>query len=141
MIDLNPLKLVAARDLGASNTGATAAELDPGRGWDLVIDATGAAPAIQDGLAHVAKGGTFLQFGVSAPDATVTINPFWVYDQEITILGSVCPLNSFERSVRLMASGAIDPGTLISDRFVIEDYAAALAKFAEGESRKIVIQP
>lgn len=141
MIDLNPLKLVAARELGASHTGATAAELDPGRGWDLVIDATGAAPAIQDGLAHLAKGGTFLQFGVSAPDATVTINPFWLYEQEIRILGSVCPLNSFERSVQLMASGAIDPGTLISDRFVIEDYSAALAKFTGGESRKIVIHP
>jgi 2-desacetyl-2-hydroxyethyl bacteriochlorophyllide A dehydrogenase len=141
MIDLNPLKLVAAQAVGASRTGESAAELDPGRGWDLVIDATGAAPAIQDGLSHVAKGGTFLQFGVSAPTATVSISPFWIYDQEITIMGSVCPLNSFERSVALLASGAIDASTLISDRFAIDDYSAALTKFGDGESRKIVITP
>ena len=140
VIDLNPDKLVAARELGAA-TFTSSAEADPGRGWDLVIDATGAAPAIQDGLGRVRKGGTFLQFGVSHPDAEVTISPFRIYDQEIRILGAVCPQHSFERSVGLLERGVIAPSLLISHEYAIDDYAEALATFAGGRSRKVVITP
>ncbi len=140
VIDINPHKLVAATELGAA-THASSIEANPGDGWDLVIDATGAAPAIQDGLAHVRKGGTFLQFGVAHPDATVTISPYWIYDKEIRILGAVCPQHSFERSVGLLARGVIDPNLLISDEYPIEDYAAALSTFAAGQSRKVLIVP
>lgn len=141
LIDVNPLKLVAARELGASRTSTNSAELDVGRGWDVVIDATGVVAAIEDGISHVAKGGTFLQFGVSSPDAVVAIHPFRIYDHEITIIGSVCPLNSFERAVELMSIGAIDPRTLISHRLPLDSYSDALSLFASGATRKIVIAP
>lgn len=141
VIDTNPLKLVAARRLGCSGAAGTSAELDVGSGWDLVIDATGVAAAIQDGIDHVTRGGTFLQFGVSRTDAKVEISPFRIYDDEIRILGSVCPQNSFERSASLLEAGAIDPEILISDRVALDHYAAALGAFAAGASRKIVILP
>jgi len=141
VIDPNPAKLVAARELGASQTVARAEEADPGAGWDTVIDATGAAAAIQSGLDHVARGGTFLQFGVSTPEAVVSINPFRIYDDEIRILGAVCPMNSFERSVQLMAAGFVDASVLISDRVPLEAYADAIHAFAGGQSRKIVVEP
>lgn len=141
VIDPNPAKLVAAHELGCSSAAAGAAEVDPGGGWDVVIDATGVVAAIQDGLDHVARGGTFLQFGVSRPETTVTLNPFRIYDDEIRILGAVCPLNSFERSAGLLASGVISADVLISDRLPLDQYATALKTFEAGQSRKIVILP
>ncbi|PJT47360.1 alcohol dehydrogenase, partial [Streptomyces albidoflavus] len=73
VLDVNPDRLATAGLLGCSATAARAEELDRPAGWDIVIDATGNAQAIQDGLGRVAKGGTFLQFGVSDYATTAVI--------------------------------------------------------------------
>ena len=87
-------------------------ELEPPFGWDLVVDATGNAKAIQDGLGRVGKGGTFLQFGVADYAARATIDPYRIYNQEITITGSMAVLHSYERAAELFADGRARPGGL-----------------------------
>jgi 2-desacetyl-2-hydroxyethyl bacteriochlorophyllide A dehydrogenase len=141
VIDVNEHKLATARELGCSTTATSAADLDPGGGWDVVVDATGVPSAIQDGLDRTARGGTFVQFGVSTPEAMVSMRPFRIYDDEIRIIGAVCPLHSFERSADLLAAGAVDVAPLISDRVPLESYAQALELFSAGRSRKIIIVP
>jgi threonine dehydrogenase-like Zn-dependent dehydrogenase len=106
-----------------------------------VIDATGAGAAIQDGLSRVAPGGTFLQFGVASYDTRVTIEPYRIYNKEITITGSMAVLHSFERAAELFAAGVLDPDVFISDRLPLNDYAEALARFKRGEGRKIQVLP
>jgi 2-desacetyl-2-hydroxyethyl bacteriochlorophyllide A dehydrogenase len=141
VVDINPARLSTAAALGCSATATSAAELDHPRGWELVIDATGAGPAIQDGLSRVAPGGTFLQFGVASYDTRVTIEPYRIYNKEITITGSMAVLHSFERAAELFATGVLDPDVFISDRLPLEDYAEALARFKRGEGRKIQVLP
>ncbi|MGW7514038.1 zinc-dependent alcohol dehydrogenase family protein [Streptomyces sp. NPDC054796] len=141
VLDLNPDRLETARLLGCSGAAATAEELDRPRGWDLVVDATGNAAAIQDGLGRVAKAGTFLQFGVSDYATTATIEPYKIYNQEITITGSMAVLHSYERAAELFAGGVLDPDVFISDRMPLDDYPAALERFSEGKGRKIVVVP
>jgi 2-desacetyl-2-hydroxyethyl bacteriochlorophyllide A dehydrogenase len=141
MIDLNPERLETARLLGVSGTAAAADEFDRPRGWDLVIDATGNAKAIQDGLERVGKGGTFLQFGVSDYATRATIEPYKIYNQEITITGSMAVLHSYERAAALFADGVIDPAVFISDRLPLADYGLALERFAAGIGRKIQVVP
>jgi len=141
MVDLNPERLETARTLGVTAAVASADELDRPRGWDLVIDATGNAKAIQDGLGRVGKGGTFLQFGVSDYAARATIEPYKIYNQEITITGSMAVLHSYERAAALFADGVIDPAVFISDRLPLADYATALERFAAGIGRKIQVVP
>jgi 2-desacetyl-2-hydroxyethyl bacteriochlorophyllide A dehydrogenase len=141
MVDTNPRKLEAARDLGARSVTTDPAETMPDGGWDLVIDATGNAAAITDGLDRIAKGGTFLQFGVAAPDTTVAINPYKIFDQELRIIGSMCPLNSFARSAELLSDGRIDPVALISDTIPLTEYDTALEQFKTGHTRKVLIVP
>jgi 2-desacetyl-2-hydroxyethyl bacteriochlorophyllide A dehydrogenase len=141
VVDTNPLKLDAARTLGARSATGSADETMPERGWDLVIDATGATGAISDGLDRVAKGGTYLQFGVAAPDARVEISPYLIYEHELRIIGAVCPQNSFARSAELLGNGVVDPVPLISDVYPVAEYKDALTKFASGQSRKVVVSP
>jgi 2-desacetyl-2-hydroxyethyl bacteriochlorophyllide A dehydrogenase len=141
VLDINPERLITAAALGCSATAASADELDRPRGWELVIDATGAGPAIQDGLSRVAPGGTFLQFGVASYDTRVTIEPYRIYNKEITITGSMAVLHSFERAAELFATGVLDPDVFISDRLPLADYAEALARFKRGEGRKIQVLP
>jgi 2-desacetyl-2-hydroxyethyl bacteriochlorophyllide A dehydrogenase len=141
VVDLNQERLATAQQLGCTATATSADELDRPRGWDVVIDATGNARAIQDGLGRVGKGGTFLQFGVSDYAARVEIEPYRIYNQEITITGSMAVLHSYERAADLFANGVLDPEVFISDRLPLDDYAAALDQFKAGKGRKIQVLP
>ncbi|MCL6735256.1 zinc-dependent alcohol dehydrogenase family protein [Streptomyces neyagawaensis] len=141
VVDVNPARLETARRLGVSGAAANPDELERPRGWDLVVDATGNAAAIQDGLDRVAKAGTFLQFGVADYATRVTIDPYRIYNQEITITGSMAVLHSFERAAELFANGVLDPDVFISDRMPLDRYPEALDQFASGVGRKIVVVP
>jgi len=141
VVDINPSRLETARSLGCSAAVTSADELDRPRGWELVVDATGAAAAIQDGLSRVAPAGTFLQFGVAAYATRVTIEPYRIYNKEITITGSMAVLHSYERAADMFAAGLLDPDVFISDRIPLASYADALAKFKRGEGRKIQVLP
>ena len=141
VVDLNPDRLSTAETLGCSGTATSADEIDRPRGFEVVVDCTGVPAAIQDGLSRVARAGTFLQFGVANEDATATINPFEIYNREITITGSMAVLHSFGRAVELFSDGVLDADTLISDRFALQDYATAIDRFERGVGRKIQITP
>jgi len=141
IVDLNPERLKTAVALGVSAAAGSADEFDRPRGWELVVDATGAGPAIQDGLSRVAPGGTFLQFGVASYATKVTIDPYRIYNKEITITGSMAVLHSYERAAELFAGGVLDPGIFISDRLPLADYAEAISLVRRGAGRKIQVLP
>jgi threonine dehydrogenase-like Zn-dependent dehydrogenase len=50
LVNVNHGRLPVALRLGADRAASSADELDRPEGWEVVIDATGAVPAIQDGL-------------------------------------------------------------------------------------------
>ncbi|MFC1440816.1 zinc-dependent alcohol dehydrogenase family protein [Streptacidiphilus sp. N1-10] len=141
VVDVNSERLATARSLGCTEAATSADEIQRPRGWDVVIDATGNQEAIQDALGRVGKGGTYLQFGVSDYAARATIEPYRIYNQEITITGSMAVLHSFERAADLFAAGVLDPEVFISDRVPLDDYAAALQQFRAGKGRKIQVVP
>jgi 2-desacetyl-2-hydroxyethyl bacteriochlorophyllide A dehydrogenase len=142
MVDLNPDRLATAVRLGCSSSAGSADELTrPSHGWDVVIDCTGVVAAIEDGLGRVGKGGTFLQFGVSAQQAVARWSPYRIYNQEITITGSMAVLHSYERAAELFAGGVLDPDVFISHRYPLHQYATALEQFKQGIGRKVQVTP
>ena len=141
MVDVNADRLRVATQLGCTAAVQSADEIDRPRLWDLVVDATGNEAAIQDALGRVGKGGTFLQFGVSSYAARATIEPYKIYNQEITITGSMAVLHSYERAAELFATGIIDPDVFISHRLPLSEFEKGLDMMARGEGRKIQVQP
>jgi 2-desacetyl-2-hydroxyethyl bacteriochlorophyllide A dehydrogenase len=141
IVDINPDRLVVARQLGSSNAVTSADHLERPFGWELVVDATGNEKAIQDGLGRVAPAGTFLQFGVAAYAARATIEPYKIYNQEITITGAMAVLHSYERAAELFAAGILDPRVFITDRLPLDRYAEALDTFRAGKGLKTQVLP
>jgi 2-desacetyl-2-hydroxyethyl bacteriochlorophyllide A dehydrogenase len=141
IVDLNPARLEVARQLGCTSAVSSADETERPYGWELVVDATGNAAAIQDGLGRVGRGGTYLQFGVADYAARATIEPYRIYNQEITITGSMAVLHSYERAAELFAAGVLDPAVFITDRWPLDQYAAALAHFGAGGGLKTQVLP
>jgi 2-desacetyl-2-hydroxyethyl bacteriochlorophyllide A dehydrogenase len=141
VVDVNADRLKVASQLGCSNAVTSADDVERPFGWELVVDATGNEKAIQDGLGRVAPAGTFLQFGVAAYAARATIDPYKIYNQEITITGSMAVLHSYERAAELFAAGVLDPRVFITDRLPLERYAEALDTFRGGQGLKTQVVP
>jgi 2-desacetyl-2-hydroxyethyl bacteriochlorophyllide A dehydrogenase len=141
VVDLNENRLAVAAKLGADAIATNADQFDRPQGWEIVVDCTGVVPAIEDALTRVRRGGTFQVFGVAAADAMARFSPFRVYNDEITIVGSMAVLHSFGRAVDLMAAGVVDAKTMISHAYPLDEYPNALDAFRAGSGRKLQIRP
>ena len=143
VLDLNAARLPRAERLGATRTSIALAELmeqDP-LGFDCVIDATGSPKAQESAFSAVKRGGKLLIFGVAAADARVSLSPFRIYNDEITVLGSMAVLNSFEPAVDLVASGVINTEELLTGAMSLDEYPQALDLVRRGEGLKTQILP
>ncbi|HEX6198481.1 MAG TPA: zinc-dependent alcohol dehydrogenase family protein [Jiangellaceae bacterium] len=141
VVDLDEARLNTAAKLGADAIGTSADVFDRPDGWEVVVDCTGAVAVIEDAIGRVRRGGTFQVFGVAAAEATARFSPFRVYKDEITIVGSMAVLHSFDRAVELMAQGAVDAATMISHSYSLDDYSTALTAFRDRVGRKLQVRP
>jgi threonine dehydrogenase-like Zn-dependent dehydrogenase len=140
VVDLRPERLEVARGVGADEVSERPEAMSTSR-WDLVVDATGSVGAIEDGLARVARGGTLLLFGVAPPEATARFSPFAIYNEEITVIGSMAVLHSFGRAVEALEAGAVDPTPLLSHRLPLDRFEDAIAMVRSGDGLKIQLAP
>ena len=139
VVDRNRSRLTAATVAGAASVADDAAVLD--RRFDVAVDATGAPAAIEAAFGTLERGGRLLIFGVTSGDAEVRLSPFRIYNDEITIAGSMAVLNSFGAAASLMADGAIDTGPLLGDPYPLGEFAGALAAVRAGQGVKIQVSP
>lgn len=110
-------------------------------GFEYAIEATGVAVGSQIALSSLGRGGTMLVFGVTSPDVRLPVSPFQVYNDEISIIGSMAVLNTFEPAMRLMASGAIDAETMITHTLPLERFADAVQLVRDRQGLKIQVDP
>lgn len=111
-----------------------------GRGYDIVVEATGAA-AIGDICVPLTRnGGTVLIYGVTHAEDLVRFHPFDVFRREITIRGSFAEITSFEAAISALRSGRVRTDGMISHRFTIEEYGQALETLrTDPTAHKVII--
>ncbi|WP_326568255.1 zinc-dependent alcohol dehydrogenase family protein [Amycolatopsis rhabdoformis] len=140
VVDRNASRLPRATDLGATAVAEDVSALD-GELYDAAVDCTGAAPAIESAFDALRRGGRLLVFGVAPAEARVALSPFRIYNDEITIVGSMAVLNSYGAALDLVANGYIDTEALITDTLPLEQYPEALTKMRSGSGLKIQVLP
>ncbi len=143
VVDRNERRLELARSLGASavETEVKAAMGDHGDGFDIVVDATGVAPVVQQALGAVRRGGKLMIFGVAPEEARVEISPFRIYNDEITLVGSMAVLYTFVQAIELLRSGTIQTEPLLTHTFPLDEFEDALAAMRAGEGLKVQVLP
>lgn len=146
-------KLRTAKQLGVDETFlmdrgdlpgdvARLRELSGGSGFDLVVDATGAPAVVEQCVPLTRNGGTSVFYGVTANDATISINPYDVFRREITIKGSFAEINSFPSALAALRSGRVRTDGIITHRLGLQDYGSALEALRNDKTvHKIVIDP
>ena len=140
VVDRIATRLDVARALGAGQTVMSAAELDGAR-FGVAVDATGVPAAIESAVGLLDRGGRLLVFGVSPAEARVAVSPFRIYNDELTIVGSMAILRSFGQAVDLLTTGAVDPRLLLREPLPLERFAEAVGQVRAGNGIKWHIKP
>ena len=140
VVDRISERLEVARKLGAAQAVTDTDALE-GTRFEVAVDATGVPRAIQTAYGLLDRGGRMLVFGVSPADAAISVSPFRVYNDEITITGSMAILRSFGLAVDLLASGAVDPRLLLSEPLPLEQFGEAVDRVRSGQGIKWHIRP
>ncbi|HEX4714480.1 MAG TPA: zinc-dependent alcohol dehydrogenase family protein [Ktedonobacteraceae bacterium] len=143
MVDVNAQRLVRAENLGATRTytAIQQALADEPMGFNCVIDATGVAKVIEQAFLAVKRGGKLMVFGVASDEARISLSPFRIYNEEITIVGSMAVLFSFQPAIDLLCSGVIDTQAMLTAALSLEDFPQALDLMRRGEGVKTQILP
>jgi threonine dehydrogenase-like Zn-dependent dehydrogenase len=88
-----------------------------------------------------APGGRLLVFGVAPADALVRLSPFRIYNDEVTVVGSMAVLHSYGAALGLVASGAVDTAPLLTHALPLDDFDGALALMRAGTGLKVQVLP
>ena len=127
-------------DLAGSVRALT--ELTGGAGYDLTVDATGAAAVAEVLLPLTRNGGTAVFYGVTDESDRVAISPYDMFRRELTIKGSFAEISSFPAAIAALRAGRARTDGLITHRFALDDYGQALeALRSDRTAHKVVVVP
>lgn len=143
--DVVETKLAVARERGADLAVNTAEEdlaatiaTRTENGVDVVIEASGAEPAIESTLQCVRRGGTVVLVGL-ADSSAVPFDVLDVIDNELDIHGSFRYRNTYPAAVELLAAGRVDVEGIVDFESPLEDVEAAFGRAMETETVKGMI--
>ena len=139
VVDVKDARVQLADKLGIGDAATSADAFGRRDGWDVVVECSGARPAIIDALSRIGLGGTYLQVGVANPDVRVEISPHDVFARELRIAGTMAVHDAFGRAVDLIADGLLESTPMVTHRVPLADYADGLALLRAGEGLKIAV--
>lgn len=110
-------------------------------GAEVVFDCSGNVAAVQQALHLVMRGGVLMLYGICHKDQNLEINPFWVNDNEISVRGSYNNPNTMSRALDLLASGRLDAGAIVTNRFPLEKGMDAFRSTGGADCLKVMVEP
>jgi D-arabinitol dehydrogenase (NADP+) len=146
----SPFKLGIAKDLGADRI--VAVDRTPGaiqtalggiapKGFDVVIDATGAVSMLESAIDLASIGGTILVYGVAGAADRLAVSPYEVFKRELTIMGSYAQALNIGRAVSYLENLPEGINRLITHRFGLGEYGRALETLGSPSCIKAVVLP
>jgi D-arabinitol dehydrogenase (NADP+) len=118
---------------------AAAWDASGGRGYDIVVEATGSAAIGSICVPLTRNGGTVLIYGVTHAEDRVSFSPYDVFRREITIRGSFAEITSFGAAIAALRSGRVRTDGIISHRFRLDEYGRALETLRSDPTAHMVI--
>jgi 2-desacetyl-2-hydroxyethyl bacteriochlorophyllide A dehydrogenase len=114
-------------------------KLTDGRGFDVVIDASGNINAARQCVYLADNKGTILWAAVYGKDVEIGVSPFLMYAKELTITSTFVSPYSFPRALAMLPK--LELKSLITDIVPLKDIKKAFELHKTGKSIKILIKP
>jgi 2-desacetyl-2-hydroxyethyl bacteriochlorophyllide A dehydrogenase len=147
VVEKQPERLKMARELGATHSVLASDdevrslnELSP-FGFAIVVDATGVPSVIERAFNYLKPGGQFLQFGVAPRNARVQLEPYLLFKNDWTILGSFALCYTFQPAISWLTNKMIDVAPLVSQTLPLDEFVSGFQDFAAGKTLKIHFRP
>lgn len=134
--DLSAERLAIAADLGATPIAGGEGLLDrvlevtQGEGMPVVMEATGAVPAMESTMDLVASGGRIVILGLVRKGQGITLPGLDFTRKEVTIFGSRASVDCFPEALDLLASGVIHYPKIASS-FHLSEAPEVFARLAD----------
>ena len=148
--DVSDYRLDLALDLGADlavnpqrrSIEAELAAITDGEGVDVLLEMSGAPPAIDTGFRLLKSGGEAALLGLPRGDVTFDLADHIIF-KGATVYGIYGRRlwQTWLEMRGLMRSGAVDLAPVITHRFALDDYEKAFALMEAGECGKVVMFP
>jgi L-iditol 2-dehydrogenase len=147
--DIDTTRLKSATGLGADKTFLASGEaltreilrLTGGRGVDVVFEAVGRNETVAAAIDCVRKGGTVTLIGNISPQVDLPLQK--VVSRQIRLQGSCASCGEYPEAMKLMSSGKIRVGPLITAVAPLSDGPAWFDRLHSGEPNlmKVVLDP
>ncbi len=148
--DTEPYRLDLARTMGAdlaldasdAETPAGIVDATGGDGVDVVLEMSGAAPALDQGLAAVTRGGRISLLGIFPEPVPVDLSER-VIQQGIRLYGIYGRrmYDTWERTQSLLRSGRFDASPILTHRLDLAEWERAFELIASRHAGKVVLLP
>jgi (R,R)-butanediol dehydrogenase/meso-butanediol dehydrogenase/diacetyl reductase len=99
-----------------------------GGGAEIVVDCSGAAPALEAAMEMTVRGGRVVVAGI--PKQPVPVDPGRMVVYERSLIATLGYANDLPRIARMIASGSLDPSVMITSRISLSEVAAEIARLA-----------
>jgi threonine 3-dehydrogenase len=148
--DTEPYRLELARTMGADDaldardpmTAATIREATNGEGVEVVLEMSGAPPALDMALDVIDRGGRVSLLGIFSEPVRVDLSER-VIQQGVRLHGIYGRriYDTWERTQALLRSGALDVSPIITHRFDLADWERGFDLIASRHAGKVVLLP
>jgi S-(hydroxymethyl)glutathione dehydrogenase/alcohol dehydrogenase len=142
-IDVDDDKLRKAIEQGATDTvnstrddpAAAVAELTGGRGVDVSFEALGRPATFETAVAVVGDGGRAVMVGIAPQGQAATVEITRLVRRKIQVLGSYGgrPGSDMPRIIALAHRGIIDPASMVSRYYSLDEVATAFDDLDRGQ--------
>ncbi|WP_183086252.1 zinc-binding dehydrogenase [Mycetocola tolaasinivorans] len=145
--DVDTHRLQIARELGAThvvnisqeNPAELIATLHDGFGADLVVDATGVSPALQQSMELVRPGGAIAKVGWGPQPLGFTLDP--LVKKAVTLYGCYSHTwSTWENVLRLFGEGKLRTDLVLGGVYPIEEWTEAFSAMQRGDNIKSVLR-
>lgn len=125
--DAQPSRLALATRMGATEVvdAATGAGALAGLGADILIECSGATPALHAGLRALREGGRAVIVGMSS-STEVPVPLSYLQRREIDLTGTFRYANTYPTAIALAASGQVDLDSLVTGHYSLAQVHDAL---------------
>ncbi len=142
-VDMLPSKLSRATEFGATDAKTPDEALASGRRFDLVVDCTGSAKALQTAMDLTSPGGRTVTVGLPHPSTRLSVSPLSLVTEARSLIGSYLgsgiPRDDIERYAGMYLAGDLPVEKLISGHIPLADINHAMDQLqAGGVLRQIV---
>ncbi|MDZ5078286.1 NAD(P)-dependent alcohol dehydrogenase [Nesterenkonia sp. HG001] len=136
--DVSEDRLRLAETFGATRAVVADTDLSEMRA-DVLLEASGAPPAIHAGLRALGPAGRAVLIGMGADDVMIPLTT--VQNRELEVTGVFRYANTWPTAIELVRSGRVDLDRLVTGRFSLEQTAEALTAAADPRTLKAIVHP